>query len=292
MFIPPAESENVSRLPDGVAPAELNVVARDVLLDGLDALRDHLSAITVVGAQAVYLRTEDVRISTAAYTSDGDLGLDPSTLADAPLIQERLRAAGFELRYDNQPGLWSRTEKVGEIRVPIELDLLVGEQMAGTGRRSADIKPHDKMTARRVPGLETAVVDRSLMNITALSDNPRSIHVNVAGPVALLVAKAHKIHDRLGDADRLTNKDAGDVYRLMVGTNRTEVIGSFHTLCDDPLVGAVTSRGLQYLREQFGGPDTPGVRLAIAALAGAVPADRIRAVAPAYLRELARHARA
>ena len=61
------------------------------------------------------------------------------------------------------------------------------------------------------------------MEITALDGTDRSTTVNVAGPVALLVAKAHKIHDRLKGAaskpDRLTNKDAGDVYRLMVSVN-------------------------------------------------------------------------
>ena len=62
----------MSRSPAGVDPAELNVVARNVLLDGLAALSDHLDAITVVGAQAVYLRTQDAKLVTAAYTSDGD----------------------------------------------------------------------------------------------------------------------------------------------------------------------------------------------------------------------------
>ncbi|MFD0202043.1 MULTISPECIES: hypothetical protein [Saccharothrix] len=179
---------------------------------------------------------------------------------------------------------------VGGVEVPVELDLLVGEKMAGRGRRSADIAPHARMTARRVEGLEPSVVDRSPMTISALKGAPRSVRVNVAGPAALLVAKAHKIHDRLVAAgqDRLTDKDAGDVYRLMVGGKRSEVVASFGSLLADPLVGEVTSIGLEYLREQFGRAEAPGVGMAVDALAGDIPADRIRGVAPAYIRALDR----
>jgi hypothetical protein len=276
----------VSKIPDDVQKSDLNVIARNVLLDGLEALREHLASVTVVGAQAVYLRTQNVQFATAAFTSDGDLGLDPRTLDDEPLIQERLKAAGLAQLNDNQPGLWGRRVSVGGLVVPVELDLLVGEKLAGTGTRSANIKPHDKMTARRVPGLETAVVDRSPMTIAALDGSDRSAHVNVAGPVALLVAKAHKIRDRLANPPRLTNKDAGDVYRLMVGVPQREIITAFRTLLHDPLVGDVTTTGLKYLRDQFGGAAAPGVLLAIEAMAGDVPAERIRLVAPAYVAAL------
>ncbi|PRY42362.1 hypothetical protein [Umezawaea tangerina] len=282
----------MSKAPAGVDQAELTVVARNVLLDGLTALSDHLDAVTVVGAQAVYLRTQGSRLATAAYTSDGDLGLDPAVLGSEPLIQQRLREAGFELLDGNQPGLWVRELVFPGIDTPVavELDLLVGATVAGKGSRSADLKPHDKMTARRVPGLETALVDRSPMEITALDGTDRSIHVHVAGPVALLVAKAHKIHDRLDDAatkpNRLTNKDAGDVYRLMTEIDARVTAESFARLLADPRVGEVTATGLKYLREQFGGLDTPGVRLAVEALAGDVPADRVARVSRAYVTAL------
>ncbi|MFD0202044.1 MULTISPECIES: hypothetical protein [Saccharothrix] len=95
----------MSKIPEGVDVADLTIVARDVLLDGLEALRDHLPSITVVGAQAVYLRTQDARIAVAAHTSDGDLAIDPRTLDSEPLIPERLRAAGLTLLHENQPGL-------------------------------------------------------------------------------------------------------------------------------------------------------------------------------------------
>jgi hypothetical protein len=86
----------------------------------------------------------------------------------------------------------------------------------------------------------------------------------------------------------LNDKDAADVYRLMVGSAPDDVAGTFRSLLADPRVSEVTSTGLGYLWEQFGGPDAPGVRLAVAALGGDVPEQRVRAVAPAYVRTLSR----
>jgi hypothetical protein len=63
----------MSKTPDGVDPDQLNTTARKVLLDGLEALSSHRSAITVIGAQAVYLRTTKAALQSAAFTSDGDL---------------------------------------------------------------------------------------------------------------------------------------------------------------------------------------------------------------------------
>ncbi|MEV7552774.1 hypothetical protein AB0N89_24455 [Amycolatopsis sp. NPDC089917] len=281
----------MAKVPDGVDVQELTIVARKVLLDGLTALERHLDALTVVGAQAVYLQTAEVPLATAAYTSDGDVGVDPQQLADEPLLEQALRSAGFERLQQHQPGLWGRTETVGDTPTKVELDLLVGQTLAEGGNRSVKIQPHDKMAARRVPGLEPTVVDRTLMTVAALEPgDDRRIQVHVAGAAALLVAKAHKIHDRLNDSaarpDRLTNKDAGDVYRLMMGTRVREVGNTFRRLLADPRVGGVTATGLAYLREQFGGADTAGIRLAIEALAGSIPESTIRAAAPAYIRAL------
>lgn len=95
----------MSKVPDGVDPDQLNTIARKVLLDGLEALAPHLTAITVIGAQAVYLRTTQAALRSAAFTSEGDLALDPDILGDDPLINEALAEAGFTLRNANQPGL-------------------------------------------------------------------------------------------------------------------------------------------------------------------------------------------
>lgn len=289
----------MAKVPDGVDPEQLTVVARRVLLDGLEALREHRDAITVVGAQAVYLRTPNAAIQSAGFTSDGDLTLDPARLPDRPLLEQALRDGGFELLQGNQPGLWGRTEQVGDRSVLVELDLLVPESLAGKGRRSAKIPPHGTMSARRVPGLEVAVEDRSPMTIAALEDGDRrKVTVNVAGTVALLVAKAYKISDRLADGGqrpaRLTDKDAGDVLRLFMGTPPGQAAADAARLRANERVGATAAAGLDLLADLFGRARSRGVDMAVQALAGDVPEARIRALAPAFITALDRgrdHAR-
>ena len=51
----------------------LYVEARQILLDALVALAPHGDAVIVVGAQAVYLRTNETELAIAPYTTDGDL---------------------------------------------------------------------------------------------------------------------------------------------------------------------------------------------------------------------------
>lgn len=43
----------------------------------------------------------------------------------------------------------------------------------------------------------------------------RRVTMNIAGPGALIVAKAHKIWERTSNDDRVRDKDALDVYRLL-----------------------------------------------------------------------------
>ncbi|MFG2306721.1 hypothetical protein [Actinacidiphila glaucinigra] len=284
----------MAKAPEDVDPRQLTVVARRVLMDGLDALREHLPALTIVGAQAVYLRTPDAAVRSAPFTSDGDLSIDPELLGNQPHLDAALRAAGFDLKTPNQPGLWERHENIGDKSVPIELDLLIPRQLSRqNGRRSAKVPPHGPMSARWIEGLEVAAVDRSPMLVTSLEpDDKRSVNVNVAGPAALLVAKAYKINDRLADPrpHRLTDKDAGDVLRIMMGANTQarEVASIFAALCEHPRVGDIAIQGLGKLYELFGGAATPGVDMAVRALSGDVPEERVRVVAPAYVNRLKR----
>lgn len=277
--------------PDGVDQSELTTVARRVLLDGLTALSEHLDAITVVGGQAVSLRTPDAAVTSAAYTSDGDLSLDPQRLGDKPLVDEALKDAGFELRHGNQPGLWIRSEEIDGKNIPVELDILVGKTLAPVGSRSVRIPPHGHMSARWIEGLEVAVEDRSPLLVTSLeSTDTRAISVNVAGPSALLVAKAFKIWDRLKDAaarpDRVVDKDASDILRIMMTTSADHVAAKLATLAKSERVGAVTVEGLGYLRDLFGRPRSQGVDMAVRALTGDIREDRVRALAPAFVRAL------
>jgi len=272
--------------------ARLNVVARRVLLDAITALREQRDAVIVVGAQAVYLRSEDDDLTGSAFTSDADLGIDPRALKQLPLIEQAIQEAGFRRHEDAraQPGQWWRIEQVDGNAVRIEVDLLVPESFSVPGsRRSAVIPPHAKGATRKVPGLEPTVVDNDCLAIRSLEPelDRRTITVKVAGAASLLVAKTYKINDRLDQrSGRLSDKDAGDVIRLMQTSDAHTVADVFARLVRDPAVGEVSQRGLDLLGSQFGTPRSPGVEMAVRAMAGVTPERTIRALAPAYVRVL------
>ncbi|MFC8795612.1 hypothetical protein [Streptomyces cinereoruber] len=287
----------MSQVPDGVDPDELHLKARKVLLDALIALAGHREAVTVVGAQAVYLHTEKSTIRSASHTSDGDISIDPAVLGDQPLLQEAMEAAGFTLKLDaaenRQVGLWERSEQIGGKTVGVEVDLLVPEALAPgpKKKRRTEMPPHDGWAAKKVPGLEAAAVDRQLMTISSLiPGDDRTVEAYVAGPAALLIAKAFKIHERVEQAarraDRLSAKDAGDVYRIMSFVPVGRVVASLATLRSDQRVGEVTEQGIELLYKLFGAASTPGTELAVQALAGDVPAARVRALISAYAAKL------
>jgi hypothetical protein len=82
-------------------------------------------------------------------------------MADAGFTPSLEQAAG-------QPGTWLRevTTDRGPVIVPV--DLLVPQSFGGGGRRGARIPPHDKLEARKVPGLEAALLDNDPMRIESL----------------------------------------------------------------------------------------------------------------------------
>ncbi|MEU7213930.1 hypothetical protein AB0B06_36765 [Streptomyces sp. NPDC044989] len=279
----------MSQAPAGVDAAELNQAARSALLDALIALQSHRDALTIVGAQAVYLRTHTATLRSAAHTSDGDISIDPQHLGEDPLLEQAMHAAGF-VRRDNQSGLWERPQQVGSLTVPVEVDLLVPYKLAPrpNNRRRTELPPHHEWATKKVPGLEVAAVDRSLMTISGLAPgDSRHVEAYVAGPTALLVAKAIKLDERIRDAekrpDRLSSKDAGDIYRIMMTVPANEVARAYATLRDNQRVGNTAQEGMELLRTLFGAASTPGTRLAVQALAGDVPVDRIRQLMPSYV---------
>jgi hypothetical protein len=143
--------------------------------------------------------------------------------------------------------------------------LMVPEALAGAGgRRGARIPPHDHHATRRTPGLEAAVVDHAPMTISALDPNDgRSASVEVAGPAALLVAKLHKLGERQGQPDRLIDKDAHDIYRLLVAVDTVTLSHALVELRFDGLAGASTAQAISYLEELFAaGPEATGSMMA------------------------------
>jgi hypothetical protein len=238
---------------------DLLVAARGALLDALEALSAHLNAVVVVGAQAVYLHTGAASVALAEATKDSDLALNVSELGDYPLLEQALTDAGFQLNPETgQPGSWVNAQG-------IPVDLMVPEAQAGaSGHRGARIPPHAKSAARRALGLEAAVVDYIPTEIRALAaDDSRVFTANVAGPAALLVAKLHKIGERQGAASRLVDKDAHDIYRLLVAVPTERLADELARLIRDPFAGPVTRQALTYLAELFAiGTDAPGSTMA------------------------------
>jgi hypothetical protein len=239
--------------PTGGSDDDLLVRARSVLLDALIALDAHHDSVVVIGAQAIYLHTGSTPVAVAEATKDSDLGIDLRTLGDDPLIEEAMTRAGFH--HDplaGQPGSWLSPDG-------IPVDLMVPDAIAGQGRRSVEAPPHDKRAMRRAVGLEAAVVDNAVMTIRALAaDDDRSVEARVAGPAALLVAKLHKIGDRQETPDRLLDKDAYDVYRLLVAVKTDVLAAALIRLLSDELAGDVTSVALDYLAKLFGTDESVG----------------------------------
>ncbi len=88
-----------------IGDTELLVAARRALLDALEALQAHRDSVIVIGAQAVYMHTGAAEVALAEATKDSDLALDARSLADSPLLEEAMRAAGFQLDpHSRQPG--------------------------------------------------------------------------------------------------------------------------------------------------------------------------------------------
>lgn len=226
-------------------PDPLYVLARRALLDGLDALTPHLDSIVVIGAQAVYVHTGPADLPVAEFTTDADVAIGPEFLADEPSIQALLEGHGFELQED--PGKW-RT------RDGVQVDLLVPEALAGPGRRGARLPGHGKRAARRAKGIEGVLADNAEREIAALDPNDdRSFNVRVAGSASLLVAKIHKIAERAGDPDRLVEKDALDVLRLLRATPTDDLADAIGRLRADDLAGPVTEEALVLGTDVFAG---------------------------------------
>lgn len=205
-----------------------------------------------------------------------------------------MRAAGFELQREKpQPGTW-----VNAAGIPV--DLMVPESLSGTGgRRGARVPPHSSRAMRRAAGLEAALVDRSLTQISSLTPGDQRVFTTyVAGAAALVVSKLHKIAEREGQSDRLTDKDAHDVYRLLAAVPLEQLVGTFSWLTADPIAGEATRVGLASLDRLFAsGPTALGSLMAgraeqgvgtpevVSASVAALAADLLKALEGAGGRE-------
>jgi hypothetical protein len=239
--------------------AETLVAARSALLDALEALADQSEALVLIGAQAIYLHTGAAPVALGEATKDTDVAVDPRALRDDPLLEEAMESAGFHRNLtDPQPGSWLSPRG-------IPVDLMVPAALAGqSGRRGARIPPHSRHATRRATGLEAAVVDHAPMTISALDPNDtRSAEMEVAGPAALLVAKLHKLGERRDTPERLLDKDAHDIYRLLVAAETVALATAFAELRGNELAGSITNEAIVYLEQLFAaGPGALGSTMA------------------------------
>ncbi|MBA3834102.1 MAG: hypothetical protein H0X34_19875 [Chthoniobacterales bacterium] len=261
---------------------ELYMASRRALIDALEALTDHGDNVILIGAHAVYVYTGEADVPIATRTKDSDLALDPSQLEDSPLLEEVMSKAGFQRTLEGgQPGEWLSADG-------IPVDLLVPESMVPSkGRRSAQIPPHSSLAARKVAGLEAAVIDNRELWVEALGeDDQRRIKVKVASPAALAVSKAHKRGERQSDLGRLSDKDAHDLYRLLVATETAEMVEGFQVLLADPRSAEVARQALVFLNDLFAAPDSIGSLMAGRVEEGVGEPDNVAASVSILAREL------
>jgi len=241
----------------------LYIAARRSLLDCLDALSDHRRALVLVGAQAIYVRLGEADIAVAPFTKDADVMLEPALLATEPTIKEAMESAKFTAA--DQPGTW-----ISPAGIPV--DLLVAAAVAGGGasHRGARLpEPHGRQVARRVKGLEGALIDSDTISIGALEPADARAHdIRVAGPAALLVSKLHKIGERAATPSRLNDKDAYDVFRILRGTETADLAMRFKALENDDTCSSIANEALEYARQNFGAVNGTGIEMLQRAVRG------------------------
>lgn len=256
---------------------ELYVLARRVLLDALLALGEYRDSIVLVGAQAIYLHVGEADLAVAPYTTDGDLALDPATLATAPPLEGVLRAADFQPKTRDSVGIWVTHRPTSlSAATEVAVDLLVPAAVSpGKGRRAARLPGHDSHVARLVNGLEGALIDRDLHTLTALDPaDDRTVEISVAGPAALLIAKLHKISERVQQG-RESDKDGLDVLRLLRGVATQEMARRLRLLAEAAVSAKCCGDGLTMLRQLFASRDAPGAQMAVRATAGLAAPEEI-----------------
>ena len=258
--------------------------ARETLLDAIQALGPHNEAVILVGAQAIYVQLEgdDDSFAPSRFTYDADIALDPDLLGDSPALVEAMSNAGFQL--SDQPGLY---RKEGGAQV----DLLVPQAVGGPGRRAARLGVHGNRAAMKVHGLEGALVSHTRKKVSSLVPGAdRSCILKVAGPAALLVAKVHKIGERLQDSDVRRQdqlpKDAFDIYRLLRVIDTAEMTREFRFLQSHGMSSQVTSEALTMFQHLFSTPSAMGTALVVRAIPATEDPDFIAASSVALSQDL------
>ena len=241
--------------------------SRRLLITTIIALGPYAEALTIAGAHAVHVWVQKKwGPIDMESTRDGDLVIDPVFVAEDPKILDLMASIGLEPAREERPEIYGYSSERGlpwEQRTTV--DLLVPEGYAGKKGRTARIAGQDKATTRAY-GLELAVHDRVLTEISTIDAEPTiSAKAYVAGPAALLIAKAHKVHERLAEVDRrpdrLRPKDSGDIALLMMVTDGVEVAETmmFHARAHAEIRNVV-NEGASHLIEMYSAQNATLVR--------------------------------
>ena len=258
------------------------IAAREGLLDAIEALGPHGDAAILVGAQAVYVHTEaeDASFAVSPFTYDADIALDPSLLGNSPRIVDAMRGAGFGLT--DQPGIYRRQGGA-------QVDLLVPAAVGGPGRRGARLSVHGNRAAMKVHGLEGALVSHMARMVSSLAPGERRTSiVKVAGPAALLVAKVHKIAERIDAPSRRMSldKDAFDIFRLLRAVDAPVMVCEFRRLRSHEVSSLVTLEALSVFNDLFGAASGVGTELVVRHVAGLEDPELIAASSVALSQDL------
>lgn len=255
------------RRPRSLADARYGAAAsRRLLIDAINALEEFGRSATVVGAHAVHVWVEQAwgPVEMEA-TRDGDVAINPVLVAESPKLVELMRGIGAVPAMPDRPGVYGyASESDLPFAERVTVDLIVPEAYAGPGRRAARI-PGQHHAASRARGLELALWDRHLRALSTVDDPAASTDAYIAGPAALLIAKAHKVHERAlqvhNRPDRLRPKDSGDVALLMMVSSPSDVADTLGKhVQDHPEIRDAVSDGAHYLIELYG-PEGSLVRL-------------------------------
>jgi len=121
-------------------------------------------------------------------------------------------------------------------------------------------------------------VDKAKTTISALDPRDgRSFDVAVAGPAALLVAKLHKIGERISGREqrRVDDKDALDIWRLLQAIETSQLSTALLKLVDVDVARDVTREALVGLRTHFTDPRSAGPQMAARAVGALMSAEEV-----------------
>lgn len=111
------------------------------------------------------------------------------------------------------------------------------------------------------------LVDKDKREIGAFeSDDEREFVIWVAGPAAWLVSKLHKLAVRKASPDRLSDKDALDVFRLLVTTETDDLAIRIQQLIADSISTQSATSAIGHLINLFGDRTSPGIDMLVRAV--------------------------